>query len=122
MTFQQSYTLADRLAESHRICAKFPDRIPIIVERSKSSKSLPPIDKPKFLAPLDLTIGQFMLVIRKRLQLSSEQTLYLLVNDAVVVSASMCMRTVFAQYRHDDGFLYVTYAIENTFGSNRAPD
>ncbi len=116
MTFRQSFDFALRSEEAARVVAKFPGRVPVVVERSQSSPSLPAIDKPKFLAPKELTVGQFLFVIRKRLKLSSEQTMYLLVNDAVLVSTSATMCSVFEQYHDDDGFLYVTYAIENTFG------
>ena len=116
MTFQQSFDFASRSSESMRICTKFPGRVPVIVERSRSSPSLPPIDKPKFLAPNEMTVGQFMFVVKRRLKLSSEQAMYLLANDATLISTSSLMREVFERHRDDDGFLYVTYSIENTFG------
>ena len=116
MTFQQSLDFESRSSESKRICAKFPGRVPVIVERSKSSPSLPQIDKPKFLAPKELTVGQFMFVVKRRLKLSSEQAMYLLANDAVLINTSSSMCDVSEKYRNKDGFLYVTYSIENTFG------
>ena len=116
MTFQESFDFTSRIEESKRICAKFPGRVPVIVERSRSSPSLPQIDKPKFLAPKEMTIGQFMFVVQRRLTLSSAQAMYLLANDTILVGASSTMSAVFEQHHQDDGFLYITYAIENTFG------
>ena len=118
MTFKQSFDFTSRRDESRRICAKYPGRVPVVVERSRSSVSLPQIDKPKFLAPNELTVGQFLFVVKKRLQCSSEQAMYLLANDTTLMNASSSMCTVFEQYRDEDGFLYVAYAIENTFGSD----
>lgn len=116
MTFQEAFDFASRRDESGRICAKFPGRVPVVVERSRSSPSLPPVDKPKFLAPKELTVGQFLFVVKRRLKLSSEQAMYLLANDKTLLNASATMCAAFEQHRNDDGFLYVTYAIENTFG------
>lgn len=45
--------------------AKHPDRIPVIVEKRPRDATLPLIDKKKFLVPADLTVGQFVYVIRK---------------------------------------------------------
>ncbi len=121
MTFKQSFDFESRSAESKRICAKYPGRVPVVVERSRSSSALPPIDKPKFLAPKELTVGQFLFVIKNRLHCSSEQAMYLLANDTTLMNASSRMDAAFAQYRDDDGFLYVAYAMENTFGSPPLP-
>jgi GABA(A) receptor-associated protein len=60
--------LEDRLAESDRIRAKYPDRVPCIVEKAEKS-DIAAIDKKKFLVPSDLTVGQFVYVIRKRIKL-----------------------------------------------------
>lgn len=38
MGFQQEYTFAQRKEESMRVLSKYPDRIPIICEKSNRSK------------------------------------------------------------------------------------
>jgi GABA(A) receptor-associated protein len=73
-------TIEKRIAESTKIREKFPDKIPIIVEKGNKT-DIPEIDKNKFLVPNDLTVGQFSYVIRKRLQLSSETALFIVVNN-----------------------------------------
>ena len=75
-SFKTTHTFEARLDEARRIKEKFPGRVPIIVERAaKSSSDLPVIDKNKFLVPGDLTVSQFVFVVRKRLALSPEQSL-----------------------------------------------
>ena len=64
--FKNQYTLEERIKESTRILSKYPDRIPIICEKSKSSGLLPSIDKTKFLVPWDLTVANFIFIVRKR--------------------------------------------------------
>ena len=58
--------------ESERIRNKYPDRIPVICEKTEKA-NIDDIDKKKYLVPADLTAGQFVYVIRKRLKLPPEQ-------------------------------------------------
>ena len=51
-----------------RMLERYPDRIPVIVERGGTSL-LPLIDKNKFLVPTDLTAYHFNYIIRKRMSL-----------------------------------------------------
>ena len=116
MTFKESLDFETRRCESERMRSKFPDRIPVVVERCKSSQVLAQV-KPKFLAPKTLTVGQFMFIIKTRLKMSSDQALYLLANDSVLICSSSLMRTVYEQNCDKDGFLYITYSVEDTFGT-----
>lgn len=52
-----------RKAEAERIRQKYSDRIPVICEKVEKS-DIPTIDKKKYLVPADLTVGQFVYVIR----------------------------------------------------------
>ena len=103
--------------EAIRVRTKYPDRIPVIVNRSKSAGSeVPFIDKHKFLVPSDLTMGQLQYVIRKRLTLTPDKALFLFVNNAATPTSSL-VSTVYEENKDQDTqFLYVTYAMENTFG------
>jgi len=113
--FMEIYSLETRQAESLKIRSKYPDRIPIIVEKAKNS-NIPDIDKKKFICPGDLTIGQFMYVIRKRMKLGPEVGLFLFIGGTLV-SATETVNATYEKRADEDGFLYVTYAGENTFGS-----
>ena len=118
MKFKYKHTLSDRQTESSRIRNKYPDRVPIICEKSiQSSKNLPDLDKSKYLVPCDLTVGQFMFVIRKRIKLPSEQAIFLFVNGTIP-STSTILDSLYDANRDEDGFLYITYSGENTFGAS----
>eukprot|EP00455_Lapot_gusevi_P043664 TRINITY_DN5340_c0_g1_i4.p1 TRINITY_DN5340_c0_g1~~TRINITY_DN5340_c0_g1_i4.p1 ORF type:complete len:103 (-),score=23.29 TRINITY_DN5340_c0_g1_i4:279-587(-) len=100
---------------SEKIRNKYPDRIPVIVDKAAGS-DVPPLDKKKFLVPADLTVSQFLTVIRKRLQLTPEKSIFIYCNNTLPCSSAM-MATIYEQYKdRNDGFLYVTYSSENTFG------
>ena len=103
-----------RIQECSRILHKYPDRIPIIVCKDKNCTLLD-IDKQKYLVPQDMNLGQFMYVIRKRIQLQSNEALFILVNYSLMPS-NTSLQDVYENNKSKDGFLYITYSSENTFG------
>jgi GABA(A) receptor-associated protein len=113
-SFKEKYDFDKRKSEADRIRTKYPSKIPIIVEKNKKS-SIPDLDKSKFLVPADLTVGQFIFVVRKRIKLGSEQGLYIFVNNSIPPTASL-LSMVYEANKDKDGFLYITYSGENTFG------
>ena len=111
--FKKKSSFEDRLKESTNIKEKYADRIPIIVERMKDN--VPEIDKHKFLVPNDLTVGQFLYVIRKRIQLNRDQALFIYINNILPTTSDSILH-IYDKYVDADGFLYVQYSGENTFG------
>lgn len=67
--------------------------------------------------PNDLTVGQFVYVIRKRIKLSPEQAIFLFVDTGTLPPTASLMQTVYDAHKDEDGFIYMTYSGENTFGS-----
>ena len=114
--FIDKFSFEKRLEESSRIIAKYPNRIPIICEKDDRSKDIPTIDRIKYLVPSDLSVSNFMYVIRKRIKISSEKSIYLFVNEKVIPATSQQLGQLYEKYANDDGFLYVRYAGESTFG------
>jgi GABA(A) receptor-associated protein len=114
MKFIHKYSFNKRYNESKNIIKKYPSRIPIIVERQQNSK-IQDIDKHKYLVPNDLTVGQFIYVIRKRINLSPEKAIFIFINNVLPPTSSL-MSSIYSLYKNKDGFLYVTYSGENTFG------
>ncbi|CAN6712596.1 unnamed protein product [Malus baccata var. baccata] len=112
--FKQEHDLEKRRAEAARIRDKYPDRIPVIVEKVERS-DIPNIDKKKYLVPADLTVGQFVYVIRKRIKLSAEKAIFIFV-DNVLPPTGAIMSAIYEEKKDEDGFLYVTYSGENAFG------
>ena len=74
------------------------------------------IDKKKYLVPSDLTAGQFVYVIRKRLKLPAEQAIYLFVNASIPPSSAL-LNSLYEKQKDPDGFLYINFSSENTFGN-----
>ena len=76
------YILEMRQQESSEIRAKYAQRTPVIVQKAPKSH-IQEIDKHSFLVPADLTVAQFMYIIRKRIQLPPEQPMFLFVNKVL---------------------------------------
>ena len=95
---------------------KYPDRIPVIVNKSKHC-DLNDIDKFKYLVPDNYTVGQFVYVIRKRIVLPKEKAIFVFIEN-VLPPTSALMSEMYDKYKDKDGFLYITYSGENTFGVN----
>ena len=116
-SFVNSKPFDERKAESKRIIEKHPDRIPIICERSKTcSTTMAEIDKKKYLVPKDMTIGQFIYVVRKRINVKKEDALFIFINNNHLPQSSDVVVNVYSAYKNADGFLYMEYSSENTFG------
>lgn len=118
------------------------DRVPLLslqVICEKVEKSdIATIDKKKYLVPADLTVGQFVYVIRKRIKLSPEKAIFIFVDEVLPPTAAL-MSSIYEEHKDEDGyechllppyvdlitfaniplssFLYITYSGENTFGT-----
>ena len=113
--FKDTNTFEKRCEESARIRKKYPTRIPVIVEKDLREKSLPQISRKKYLVPQDLSVGEFMFVIRKRIKLAPEKSIYLFIDGSLQnTSANLCQ--VYEEHKDKDGFIYILYYGESTFG------
>jgi GABA(A) receptor-associated protein len=112
--YKKKKSLEDRKLESNRVCSKYLDRVPIIVEKCEiSSESL---EKNKYLVPCDFTIGQFLYVLRKQLKLSPEKAMFCYINN-ILPNTSSQISSLYKDYKDEDGFLYIHYSTnESVFG------
>ena len=115
-SFKQRRSLTARKAEVYNIKNKFPEKVPVIVERYSKEKILPRLSKTKFLVPGELALRQFQLILRARMSLDKSSTMYLLVDGKSILAHSMIMNEVYVDYHDEDGFLYLTYASQEVFG------
>ena len=112
--YKKNNTEDNRIQECSRIQNKHPDKIPIIVCKDINCK-LSDIDKQKYLVPKDMNLGQFIYVIRKRIRLQPNEALFVLVNYSLMPS-NKPLQDIYEKHKDEDGFLYITYSSENTFG------
>lgn len=79
----------------------------VICEKIEKS-DIATIDKKKYLVPADLTVGQFVYVIRKRIKLSPEKAIFIFVDEVLPPTAAL-MSSIYEEHKDEDGFLYITY-------------
>ena len=141
LVFQKRFDFKQRQHESKKMREKYENKslVPIVVERSAHAQSDVPliasVDKDgkavvgatqqakfaKFLVPSTFTLHQFQVVLRKRIHLDSQQALTVAVcnqetGKLVFPTGATVIGQIDRDFAHPDGFLYMTYMGENTFG------
>ncbi|GMY28013.1 autophagy-related protein 8i-like [Fagus crenata] len=113
-SFREQYSFDERLEDSKNINLKYPDRVPVIIERY-SRTDLPEMQKKKYLVPRDMSVGQFIYILSSRLHLTPGKALFIFVKNTLPQTASL-MGSIYESYKDDDGFLFMCYSSEKTFG------
>ena len=113
--FKVENSFIKRKNESTKIKEKYVNIIPTIIEYS-GPISITKLGKVKFLVNKDMTIGQLLYNIRKQINLNPTQALFLFVNNNMIPCGSRKLGELYREYADDDGFLYITYSMGNTFG------
>jgi GABA(A) receptor-associated protein len=124
--FKYKYPLSARRIESSNIKDKHPDRIPVIITKNPSSQ-IDNISKIKYLFPIEFTIPQLLCVIRQKISLKPAEAINIFIQTPdekeVIPSYSASMSSLYIDYVESfktnsnyDGYLYIIYSSENTFG------
>ena len=121
MSIQKSLSLNEKVSESTRILAKFPDKIPVIIE-TEDEDIKKNLRKNKFLVPYDVSASYLLVVVRRQIKISSSTALFMFCNNLLLTSNEM-MGKVYEDYKiknnigpNSDKFLYIKISKENTFG------
>jgi len=117
MSFKSKYPHNRRLAEALRVISKHPDKIPVICE--PLNPQTPNINRSKYLVSGEVTVGQLLHIIRPRIEnlINQNHALFLFVsNKSIIPAISSTINDLYDQYKDMDGFLYINYSLENTFG------
>ena len=112
-SFRESLNYQCRFEEAEKIKKRYPARVPVIVE---TRPDVPPLSKRKYLVPRDLTVGEFLHILRKRIKLRPEQALFLFFSGNVLAPTAGMLGKVYETHKDDDQFLYADLCMESTFG------
>ena len=117
--YKKSTPLEERKKKSFKMTSLYPDRVPVIVEMSPSSASYNTYTtashKIKYLVPYDITMGQFIKILRDKLKLESSVALFFFINNKVFPITSL-IGNIYKENADEDGFLYIEFCEESTFG------
>jgi GABA(A) receptor-associated protein len=104
-----------RKSESLRILNKYPDRVPVII--NPIDNKAPPISNHKYLVPTNITLGQYMHIVRPKIKISPKEALFFFIgNTKLICPAGESISTIYSKYANNDGYLYIYYNIESAFG------
>merc|ERR1711963_1230661 len=112
--YKEEHAFEKRRAEGEKIRRKYPDRVPVIVEKAPKAR-IGDLDKKKYLVPSDLPVGQFYFLIRKRISLRPEDALFFFVNN-VIPPTSATMGSLYQEHHEEDFFLYIACSDESVYG------
>ena len=108
--------LKDRILYSQTLLSKYPDRVPVIIE--PHSKSMEQLDKNKYLIPKNIRITELMVIFRTSTKIDSKKAIFIFVNNNLI-PMNDSVEEVYNRYKSPDGFLYIKYSYENTFGFSK---
>jgi ubiquitin len=117
--FKRSMPFEQRQEQSRKMLAMHPGKVPIIIERADGVTETEQIDRKKFLVPRGMSMGQMACIVRKRLHLPPGAALFLFVCGRIM-PVTMTVSDVHTCHADEDGFLYITFNMENTFGALQA--
>lgn len=118
LCYREARDFTSRQELSASLREKYPACVPVIVERADCEKTLPVIDKRQFLAPYSMTVGSFLFIVRTRLGLPSQTSLWLYAGKTALSQNSDSMADAYKAYHDTDGFLYLQYRGEDAFGGD----
>ena len=111
--YREKYSLEYRLNEANKIMQKYPNKVPIIVECDNPTEF--GLEKSKFIVPCDINIGQFIMMVRNRVNIKPNENLYIFVNNTIPSTYSL-IYDIYTKNKEKDNMLYITICKEATFG------
>lgn len=107
----------DPSRKAHLAMVRHPDKVPVYIKVSDEEKSIPDLDRHYYLIDRDMTIGQVVYVIRKRINVSSKHAIFVFVDNGILPPTSALIGQVYSEHKDDiDAMLHITYRAEKTFG------
>lgn len=117
MSLQTEHSTARR-TDAERVRERYPGRVPVICLRHASCTTIPDIKRGRYLVSKDVTVGQFIYILRKRLPITSGQSMFIFTETGQMPPCIHDFQNLDRTDVNSDGFLYLRYATENTFGTH----
>ena len=95
---------------------RYPGRVPVFILKSHKDKLLPDINCNKFIVPEDISVTNLMALVRSRLSLGSEVSMFFFINETVIPCGSDTVGNLYNTYKNEDNILLIYYCGENVFG------
>jgi GABA(A) receptor-associated protein len=105
--------LDTRKKKAIEILAKYPGRVPVIVDVNDSNTLA--INKNKYIVPANLGLAHFIVELRKKINIDSSKSIFILINNKLM-SSNDILSDIYDKNKELDGFLYMIVTVENVFG------
>jgi len=125
-SYKKSVSFTARKEATRNILNKYPDKCPIyltfdskLIFKPKSGTNFN-----KYIINNTLTVGQYLQILRKRIDMTEKTALTLFINiykndklvNTILTTLSSCIEETYNEHKDEDGFLYMHLVSENTFG------
>ena len=113
----QLMSFQERVEKSTALKEKYPHCVPVIMNKSKNI--VQDNIQTKYLVPKNVEMSYLLTSIRKRLKLEPNKALFLFIQkggNCFLMTPSTLVGEVYNSHASEDGFVYLVYTLENTFG------
>lgn len=112
--FKMKYTYDDRKKKSSDMIKKYPDKVCVILE--KGDNTVQDLDTSQFVLNKNVTVGHLIYMIREGINIAQYDSIYIFIEKGYIPISSDNIGRLYDKYADQDGFLYMTYCREKTFG------
>ena len=117
-TFKERFTYQDRQKKFSKFKEIYPKRVPVVLQpeqKHNSSSSLKPMKKNFYLFGEDVSVCKVLQFIRSEIKIGNETAVWLFVNG-IMPQMTSTLNSLYENNKDSDGFLYIVYCGELTFG------
>lgn len=113
--FKTKHPIEKRLYECSKIKLKYPTKAPTIIQ--PLNVDVKDIDRKKFLINREMEVAKVFSMIRARIGLNQSESMFIFIGRKTLLAMSqLTIGEIYDQYADPDGFLYLYYSMESTFG------
>ena len=110
-------TLNERIIYSQKLLSKYQDRIPVVIEKTEFIE----LENYKYLLPRNLLVSEFMCIIKTKMNkaLDEKKAIFTFVKsdkNYILIPMNQTIQEIYNIHKNSDGFLYIKFGVENTFG------
>ena len=101
---------------SEELLSKYPNKVPIILEKDPSCK-IEELKKKKYLLLKKSTVNEFLINLRKKIVLTEgREALFLQAKGKFSIAGEKVIGDIYKSFKDNDGFLYIMYTTELIYG------
>jgi len=121
-SYRHLHSVDLRREEARSMLERYDDKVPVVVE---TGKGVPLLAQTKYLVPVDMSVGKFLTLIRRRLELDPAQALFMFVDrwdeeersvGPILPPVAARMGDIYETHKDATGLLVFLVTLENVFG------